>query len=220
MIDRARLLRLGRDQLSAWLPALLMGLFALGTWWLVRSAPQLDGPEAPRLPSHEPDYFMHDFAVQTFDATGQLKTRITGAQGHHYPDTDTLEVQNPRLQAWGRQGERTTATAQRALANGDGSEVQLFGQARVVRESLPSAPGQPAPPPVEFRGEHLHAFVEQERVSASQPVEITRGPDRFTGDRFDYDHASGVARLEGRVRGTIAPRPRAAGKPGKAGRPS
>ena len=81
MINRARLLRRSRDHFFAWLPALLMGIFALGTWWLVRSAPQIVPPAAQQAPDDEPDYFMRDFTVQTFAPDGQLKTRITGAQG-------------------------------------------------------------------------------------------------------------------------------------------
>ena len=37
-------------------------------------------------------------------------------------------------------------------------------------------------------------------------VELLRGVDRFTGDRFDYDEKSGIANLRGNVRGVIQPR--------------
>lgn len=40
-----RVIRQGWDQLSIYLPVLLMGLLALGTWWLVRNAPM------PQLPA-------------------------------------------------------------------------------------------------------------------------------------------------------------------------
>jgi lipopolysaccharide export system protein LptC len=55
---------------GAWLPALLMMLFALGTWWLVRSAPELPGRRASGPPSARADYFMRDFSVRSFDPTG------------------------------------------------------------------------------------------------------------------------------------------------------
>ena len=32
--------RRGRESVAVYLPVLLMGLLALGTWWLVRNAPQ------------------------------------------------------------------------------------------------------------------------------------------------------------------------------------
>ena len=197
MINRARLRRRSRDHFFAWLPALMMGVFALGTWWLVRSAPQIVPPAAQQAPADEPDYFMRDFTVQTFAPDGQLRTRITGAQGRHYPATQTLHVRTPRLQAWGEGGELAIATKD------DGSEVELIGHARVERQAAPASQGAPA---VVFEGERLLAFINDERVISHEPVQITRGPDRFTGDAFEYDRASGIAQLKGRVRGAIAPR--------------
>ena len=204
-MNTARWWRYGRDQLSSWLPALLMMLFALGTWWLVRSAPELPGQDGERPVLHEPDYHMRQFSVRSFDPTGRLKSELTGVEGHHYPDTDTLEVQAPHMRSYDEQGLPTVATARRAVSNGDGSEVQLYGDARVVREAA-AKPGGGALPRMEFRGEYLHAFTQDERVSSDQPVELLRGPDRFTGDVFDYDDKTGVANLRGRVRGVLQPK--------------
>ena len=36
---RVRMIRQAWDRFSLYLPVLLMGLLALGTWWLVRNAP-------------------------------------------------------------------------------------------------------------------------------------------------------------------------------------
>ena len=49
-------------------------------------------PETEAAPRHVPDYFMHDFSVRVFDADGKLKSELTGKQGRHYPDTDTVEI--------------------------------------------------------------------------------------------------------------------------------
>ena len=38
-----------------------------------------------------------------------------------------------------------------------------------------------------------------------KPVTLTRGADRFTADTLDYDNLSGVANLQGRVRGLLVP---------------
>ncbi|MBY4597660.1 LPS export ABC transporter periplasmic protein LptC [Ottowia caeni] len=198
----AQLWSQGRDHFVAWLPVLLMALFALGTWWLVRNAPNMPGSDVARPPRHEPDYFMRDFSVRSFDSTGQLQSEIIGAEGHHFPDTDTLEVEAPRMRSFDEKGRLTVATAQRAISNGDGSEVELFGDAHVVREAVRAARGETLPK-LEFRGEYLLALIEKDRVSSDKPVELVRGADRFTGDTLDYDNSSGVAKLTGRVRGVI-----------------
>ncbi|MDO5290313.1 MAG: LPS export ABC transporter periplasmic protein LptC [Pseudomonadota bacterium] len=203
-MNRSQWLRLGRDQLSTWLPALLMALFALGTWWLVRSAPRIAVPETGQPVSNDPDYYMHQFSVRSFGPDGRLRNELMGAQGQHYPLTDIIQVQKPQLRAFDEQGNLSTATAQRGEATGDGAELKLFGDARIVREAFAAADGR-AQPRLSFRGEFLHAFVDEERVLSDQPVELMRGQDVFTGERFDYDKKTGVAHLQGRVRGVIQP---------------
>ncbi len=199
-------LRRGADRISIYLPIIMTGLLALGSFWLVRNAPKLAQPEAPRAATHEPDYFMRDFVVKSFLPSGQLRTELHGTEGRHFPDTDTLEVEQPVLRSVAPTGLVTRATAKRALSNGDGSQIQLFGDAVVVREAGTDANGQPAPR-LEFRGDFLDVFVDTEQVRSNQPVTLLRDGDRFAGDSLDYDNLTGVADLKGRVRGQIAPAP-------------
>ncbi|WP_255357274.1 LPS export ABC transporter periplasmic protein LptC [Xylophilus sp. Leaf220] len=202
-------LRTALDRASIYLPVLLMGLLALGSYWLVRSTPPPAVAEPERPVRHEPDYFMRDFAVRNFDKDGKLTSEIFGTEGRHYPDTDTLEIDKPRIRSFSKDGKLTVATANTALSNGDGSEVQLFGNAIVTREATTDARGQPVPQ-MQFRSEFLHAFTETERVKSHKPVVLTRGQDQFTGDGMDYDNYDQVANLRGRVRGIMVPTPRAA----------
>jgi lipopolysaccharide export system protein LptC len=199
-----RLLRVTGDRLSVYLPIMLMGLMAMGTYWLARNTPTLGVPETQRPATHDPDYFMRRFSVKTFDAAGRIKSEVYGAEARHYPDTDTLEIDQPRIRSFNARGELTVATAQRALSNGDGSEVQLFGDAVVTREAT-DAQGH-ARPRIEFRGEFLHAFLNTERVKSHKPVELVRGNDRFTADSLDYDNVDQVLELRGRVHGVLQPR--------------
>ncbi len=190
------------ERLSIYLPVMLMALLALGTYWLVRNAPMLAIPATERQARHDPDYFMHDFAVKTFDATGRLKNEIRGEQARHFPDTDTLEIDKAHIRALNEQGHVTVATADRALSNGDGSEIQLFGNAVVVREEVKDRNGRVLPRQ-ELRSEFLHAFANVERVRTHLPVVLIRGTDRFTADRMDYDNLDRLMQLDGRVRGLL-----------------
>jgi lipopolysaccharide export system protein LptC len=195
----------GWEQFSLYLPVVLMGLLALGTWWLVRNAPMPLLPATERPPVHQPDYFMKSFSVKSFDAAGRLQSEVQGDEARHYPDSDTLEIDKARMRSVAPTGRLTVATADRALTNADGSEVQLFGNAIVTREPLPAKPGQPAQPRLEFRSEFLHAYTTTERVRSDKPVTLTRGNDRFTADSMDYDNLDQVVQLRGRVRGMLQP---------------
>jgi lipopolysaccharide export system protein LptC len=187
------------DRLSIYLPVILMGLLALGTYWLARNTTPGAAPSADRPPTHEPDYFMRGFAVKSFDASGRLKTELHGVEARHYPDTDTLEIDEARIRSFDAKGMLTVATARRAISNADGSQVQLIGDAVVTREAGPGTPR------MEIRSEFLHAFMDSERVKSNKPVRLTRGGDVFTADNLDYDNLDRVLDLQGRVRGMLQP---------------
>ncbi|MDD2610050.1 MAG: LPS export ABC transporter periplasmic protein LptC [Giesbergeria sp.] len=190
------------DSVSMYLPVLLMGLLALGTWWLVRNAPQATKPAQAAVASSNPDYFMRQFAVQRFDTSGRLESEVRGEMARHYPANDTLEIDQVRIQARSTQGQQTQARANRALSNSDGTEIQLFGDAHITRQASPTAAAQPT---LEFRGEFLHLWPQTERVRSHLPVRLTRGQDQFTADTMEYDHSQQVLQLQGRVRGTLMP---------------
>jgi lipopolysaccharide export system protein LptC len=187
------------EALTAYLPVLLMTLLALGTWWLVKNTPLAEAERVAAPPRHEPDYSMTDFTVQRFAADGAMRVQIEGEAMRHYPDTDTLEIDKPRIRAIGPDARVTVASARRALSNGDGSEIQLLGDAQVLREA---AGKQEA---IEFRGEFLHAFLNTERVSSHLPVVVRRGATEVRADAMEYDNLARVVQLKGRTRAVFAP---------------
>ena len=199
-----RILLQGWDRLSLYLPIVLMGLLSLGTYWLVQSTPVPGLPAPEQVARHEPDYYMKNFSVRTFQETGRLKSEVFGAAARHFPDTDTLEIDAVRIRSFDAQGRLTTATATRAITDGGGSEVQLFGKALVVREALADKSGK-LTPRMEFRGEYLRANLDNERLSSDHPVEIRRGTDVFHADTLDYDNVHQILALRGRVKGIMSP---------------
>jgi lipopolysaccharide export system protein LptC len=191
-----------RDLLSAYLPLLLMALLALATWWLVKHSPHASGAPEARPPSSEPDYTMTEFAVERFDAQGRLELRVEGAQMRHFPDTDHIEVDRARIRAIAPDGRVTLAQAQRAVGNGDGSELQLLGGAEVQSTDAAGAP-------LLMRGEFLHAFLVTERVKSHLPVLVAVGASTLSAAGLDFDHGAGRLVLQGPVRAQLAPRTKA-----------
>lgn len=197
------------DNVSIYLPLIMMGALALGTYWLVRNTPVFSPVETAKEVRHATDYFMRNFTVKNFDDAGLLKSEVIGIEARHYPDSDTLEIDQGRIRSVNSKGRLTTSTANRVLSNGDGSELQLIGNALVVREGIKDASGQETPR-MAFRGEFLHVFLNDERVKSHKPVLLTRGEDHFTGDTLVYDNLTGVADLKGHVKGVLMP---TAGRP-------
>jgi lipopolysaccharide export system protein LptC len=190
-----------RQAAASYLPLLLMLLLALSTFWLVKNAPRPEEPRGPQVLRHEPDYTMQRFAVQRFGQDGRARGLLEGAALRHFPDTDTLEIDDVRLRAIGDDGRVTTATALRALSNADGSEVQLLGKAHVVSERAGEAP-------IEFESEFLHAFANTERVKTHLPVVVRQAGSVLHAGGMEYDNLSRNVRLSGRVQAQLHPQPR------------
>ena len=187
-----------RDAIVTYLPLLLMLLLALGTWWLVKNTPGPIAAPPPPLQRQEPDYTMQRFVIERFDRDGRLKLQLQGQQLRHYTASDTIEVDQPRLRAVGSDGRVTLAQARRAVANGDGSQVQLIGDARVDGSG-------PRGDPVQFRGEFLHAFLDTERLRSHLPVVVTSEGSEFHAAGMEYDHLSGKLQLQGKMRARLLP---------------
>ncbi len=187
-----------RDRLAAYLPLLLMTLLALFTWWLVKNSPVPAGEaEAPAV-RHEPDYTMTQFALERFDAAGRLKLRIEGATLRHFPDTDRVEVDDVRIRSIAPDGRVTRASARRAVSNGDASELQLIGGARVTSENTSGGT-------LEMDGEFLQANLVAERVHSPLPVHVQVDGADMHAAGLDYDHGSRRLELTGPMRAVFDP---------------
>ena len=190
------------DTASTYLPLLLMAVLALGTWWLVKNTPLFEADRVAAPLRHEPDYTMTQFMVQRFGPNGAMRVQIEGDLMRHYPDTNTFEIDNPRIRAIGDDGRITTATARSALSNKDGSEVQLSGGAHVVREALVTEKARELA--IDFRSEFLHYFQYTERVQSHLPVVVKQGGTEIRADSMAYDNLAHVLDLKGRVRAVLS----------------
>ena len=186
-----------RDALSTYLPLLLMALLALGTWWLVKNTPVLSTAPTTAEVRRDPDYSMKTFAIDRFDRSGRLRVRVEGDRLLHFPDTDRYEIEQVRIRALSPDGQVTVAVAERALANGDVSEVQLLGGAQVTSQGLQGLP-------LEIRSEFLHAFLVTERVTTHLPVQVNDGVNELRAGGLTYDHGRRLLELTGRIKAVLA----------------
>jgi lipopolysaccharide export system protein LptC len=199
------LIRRLTDQLVIYLPVALMAALALGSYWLVRNAPVVSISSADKPLSHEADYFLKKFSIKSFTTEGSLKSELFGGQARHFADTDTIEIDTVRMHNFNQTGRLTTVTsANRAISNGDNSEIQLYGNAISVREAAADANGV-MQPKMEFKGEFLHTFVNEERLKSHLPIVIRHGNSEFSADSLDYDNLARVINLQGRVKAVLQP---------------
>ena len=192
-------LRRTLDRLTIYLPLILFGLLALGSWWLVRSMPELLPPGVDRQLRQDPDYQLEKFTVKSFDASGRMTRELSGQSATHFPAKQELHIQGVRLFAENEVGTRIEAQAQKGVSLEKEQQVNLSGNVVAVRSA-----GMQGPRMV-MKSQTLTALVDEERLVSTNPVEIVRGGDVVTAQSMDFDTRNGQYKLQGQVKSTLAP---------------
>ena len=187
------------DLLNAWLPLLLAGGLALGTWWLVRNAPQALQDRASGPAREEPDYAMKGFRVQRYAADGRLRLQIEGRDLRHLPVSDQIVIDEATVRAVAPDGRQTVGTARQIVSDARGTDVLLQGGARVVGVT---ARGEAA----EIEGEALQLYPKEERLRSNVPVRVRLGEDTLQAAGMEYTQRDGQLQLIGPMRVELAAR--------------
>lgn len=192
-------LRRTLDRLTIYLPLILFGLLALGSWWLVRSMPELLPPGIDRQLRQDPDYQLEKFTVKSFDASGRMTREISGQSATHFPARQELHIQDIRLFAENEVGTRIEAQAQKGVSLEKEQQVNLSGNVVVVRSADTQGPR------MVMKSQTVTALVDEDRLVSNTPVEIVRGGDVVTAQSMDFDTRHGQYKLQGQVKSTLAP---------------
>ena len=192
-------LRRTLDRLTIYLPLILFGLLALGSWWLVRSMPELLPPSTDKLLRVEPDYRLEKFNVKSFDISGRLTREVSGQSATHFPAKQELHIQNIWIFAENDMGTRLQAQARQGVSKETEQQVDLSGDVLAVRAADRQGPR------MTLKGEAITALMDQERLVSSVPVEIVRGGDVFTAETMNFDTRHGLYELQGRVKSVLTP---------------
>jgi lipopolysaccharide export system protein LptC len=181
-----------KDRAASLAPLVLMLVLAAVTFLLYRAV-QSDTPQGPLR--HDPDYIVEQFTVRRFDVNGHLQHTIIAAKMEHFPDDDTSVVTTPHL-LYHRQPP-TEVFAKQALVSKDGKEVDLVGDVKVIRHGVAGA----ADTVMETR--LLKMFPDDETATTTTPVVITKGQSIVNGSGLDFNNATGITVLYGRVTATL-----------------
>jgi lipopolysaccharide export system protein LptC len=195
---RTPLLQRLREGIGGALPLLLMGLLALGTWWLVKHSPRPLAPREAAAPRAEPDYTMQEFLVRRFDAQGGQKVRVQGRELRHYDTPERVEIEQARVLVQAPDGREALLTARRAVTDPRGERVQLLGEAVVTSRA---ADGQP----LRIMGESLEFDSPRRRMSSREPVQVESGASTLRAAGMEYDHARRHLALTGPIRAVYVP---------------
>jgi lipopolysaccharide export system protein LptC len=184
-----------RDVLTAAFPIGLLAILAAMSYWLavVSSADPVDVGGRFR---HDPDMFAKDFDAVSYDSTGQRKAGLRGREARHFPDDETSLIQSPFLQRFYNAGPATTVTANQAIINSDGSEVDLTGDVRAFR------PAQSGKAAITLTAPHMRVLVDEERARTPGFARIQQGSSWISGTGFEADNVTQTYQFRSDVTGS------------------
>jgi lipopolysaccharide export system protein LptC len=196
-----KLRRAQLDRLIAWSPVLLLGTFALLTYWLdaqiLPGNRKFDGSGR-----HDPDLYIENFRGVALDAQGRVRQALTATLARHYPDDDTTEFETPLVTFSDPDKPRLTISADRATVTGDRENAYFRGNVRGEREASGTDANSG---PVTLTSEYLHVIPKEDRVRTDKPVTIkdARGTINATG--MEFDNRSKKLKFGSHVYGQLLP---------------
>ena len=184
-----------RDILTAAFPiGLLLILAALSYWLAVVS--EAEPTDIGGRFRHDPDTIIRQFDGISYDEQGNRKAGLRGIELRHYPDDESSLIQQPFMRRFSLSGEPSTVSANRAVVNSDGSEVDLSGDVKAFR------PPQGGKAAITLTAPHMLVLVDEERARTPGFARVQQGSSWISGTGFDADNVTQVFNFHSNVTGS------------------
>ena len=157
---------------------------------------------SPREVRHDPDYFLENFTATLMNEAGLARYKMVGERLDHYPDDDSIEIRQLKLDLYRQELPDWNARADKALVLEKGERIELLGKVRLHR---PGAPGEAA---ITLLTRDLTVYPQREYAETAAPVTITSGQNEIQAVGMRLNLASGKLELLADTKGTYVITPR------------
>ena len=192
--------RAAANRLQMGLILLLLVLLALGSFWLLDVMRRSTEGGVPAGQRTEPDYYVEHFNFVRLAKTGQTRYHVSGERMTHNPQDDSYEIARPVMKTLSDKRPTTTIVAERALSNGDMSQVRLFKNVKMDR------PASAISKHLRLTSDYMLVLPDDDAMTTDRPVELISGTAVLYGTGMFANQATGEFSLASRVRGTFPPR--------------
>ncbi|MFT5425208.1 MAG: lipopolysaccharide export system protein LptC [Gammaproteobacteria bacterium] len=115
-----------------WIIAIVLTLLAIGSTWLLNRVTETGSTDISVL-RHDPDNYMHDLTTLTMNHDGSPKNKLYADYMAHYPDDNTTELLNPKLEIFRIDKPPTIITAEKGWVTEDNEVILLSGNTRLLQ---------------------------------------------------------------------------------------
>lgn len=147
----------------------------------------------------DPDYFVEKFNFVRTSQVGQARYAISGAMLTHFPKEDNYEIVLPIVKSLSVDRPSITMRAQRAVANSDASQVQMFDDVHIDRPESKMAPH------FHLKSEYVLIFPDEDVIQTDKAVDITQGTTEITGKGMYANNATLNFTLLSNVHAVVQP---------------
>lgn len=174
-------------------------LLALGSFWVLDVMRRGVIDEAPKARRIEPDYFIENFNYVRMAKTGLTRYHISGARMTHNPVDDTFEITRPVIKSLSANLPPTTIGAQRALADLNASQMQLFDKVEVDR------PASAAARQIKMTSDYMLVLPDEDVIKTHRPVDIVFGDATLKGTGMYANQSTREFTLSSQVQAVFPP---------------
>jgi lipopolysaccharide export system protein LptC len=179
------------------LPILLMFSLALLTFFLERTVREEERDPSQRR--HDPDYVITNFTTTTYNSDGVVDSIMSAARMIHFPDDDSTELVEPRLEENRPAEARTTVSAERGTLARESDDIFLYDNVVLVREAGKDQPE------ARMTTSFLHLVRDRSLARTDREVVFEEPSRSLAGRGMEYRYDSGQLVLHAEVRGRFAP---------------
>ena len=120
---------------NRWKIALLLGVLAIGSAWLLNRLTDEKSITSTLL-RHDPDYYLENFSTLTMDQDGTPKNKLFAEYMAHYPDDNTTELIKPRLEVYRKGESPIIAISDKGWVTADNKVILLSGAVKLWQDNI------------------------------------------------------------------------------------
>lgn len=174
---------------------ILLALAALSFW--LRYASELPAERHDGKTRHDPDYIVNGAILRKLDPAGALQYTLVAREIRHYPDTDTIDFTEPRLQQFHPTRPTVTVRAGQGQSSGRGQRIELTNTVEVRRAATRSAGELIVETP------ELTVLTDEGRAFTKSKILIRQDKSSVEAVGMQFDNQSQTYLLESQVSGRI-----------------
>lgn len=182
---------------------LLVALFVAtaASTWLLKYLTEEPADIATEI-YHDPDYYMEDFTTVTMEEDGAPKNKLYAVYMAHYPDDDTTELLQPKMEIFRADRPPLLITAEKGWVTANNEVILLRGDVRLWEDN------EFGERTLQVDTTEVRILMNDEYAETDQPTRIKSNRSTITGRGMRAYFQESRLEVLDHERTTIAPVPR------------